>query len=217
MSEGSLLAATVVGALAAAVGGLAVLAARRGSKPGSERGGGPLVALLVLVGGFLGVQLGPSIAVAVSLPAWRTVSSVEGRFHVEFPGEPTASSRILAGASALEMHRLDRRASLWRASFELTWCDLPPEASQDVQGALDRATAGRVADVQGRLLEERRVEAGGRPGREFTVRATGARFSGRSVLAGRRLYVAVVAESDSNPLPPGVARRFLASLELTSG
>ncbi len=107
--------------------------------------------------------------------------------------------------------------------YAVAYSDYPEAIAADLdpQRVLDGSRDGAVANVQGRLIQERAVTLGEHPGRELTIEANPntedrAQVRVRLYLVGSRLYQVLVVVPRDRP-DPGTTEQFLESFTLTPG
>jgi regulation of enolase protein 1 (concanavalin A-like superfamily) len=164
------------------------------------------------------VTLALSWTYAPAEEAWQTVRSKAGQFTIELPVKPTINQTR------------DRKAAGGRERSILLGCTTDSGAyiaykiilpTAIVKGTedqeLDAERDALVKEWRGKLLAERRIRAGEKVGRDFTVRGRPEKGAGvltlrvREYLAGRAVYLMAVASLPNRELPDD-AGRFLGSL-----
>lgn len=167
----------------------------------------------------LGAVVGAS-PVATAQAKWESVTSKEGRFTVEMPKPPdTNRTRTRKGAGGV-VKTLTVGCKTESGAYLVYRIDLPTAI---VQGAeeyeLDAVRDDLAREWNGTVLAEKKVKAGLRVGRDFTVRGTPAEETGvstvrvRMYLDGKTIYAVLVASAPNRELPEG-AGRFLGSLAI---
>lgn len=153
---------------------------------------------------------------ACSAREWTPLTSAEGGFRVEMPGEParevlTVNTAI--GPIELTTFALEER----ERAFVVSFADYPEEhvRARGPAELLDGARDGAVANLQGRLLTELLIEHEGHPGREFRIEVPGGTATSqvRMFLVENRLYQMVVVTPREQAFSEDVAR-FLDSFGL---
>ena len=145
-----------------------------------------LVLVLVTCATFAGAQQLPlrTAAPALSVQApdeWIKYTSLEGRYNVLLPGQPTVSTKAASAAGAnLTQHKaalFDSAVGYMIGYFDYT---------KTMNFSLDGARDGMIGAVKGTLLAEKSISLGGYPGRELRVLAKDA--SGTEYLTRARYY-----------------------------
>ena len=156
-------------------------------------------------------------ALPTSLPigSWRAYSPPDGRFSVEFPGDPRVGTGQEQGIQTTAA-----TATTAEGEFFVGWVDLGlTEVRPDYGPAMARSMSARRSAT---ILTEKAVTVSGRPGYHFVLAVPSecapsipgpCRLTWLALPVGSRLYSIGTAV----PEPPGVntsADRFLASLTL---
>jgi hypothetical protein len=154
----------------------------------------------------------------VGPPQWEKFSSPEGRFRVQMPVAPKASSReVDTPAGKLMLYVYDLSNDL--GYFTATYADYPiaPRDFAHAEEVLDSVRDGVLSGVKGQLTSEKKITVRTHPGREFTasskVQDVDLVFTWRIYLVGRRLYQLAVATNSKNAGHPDIAK-FLTSFDL---
>ncbi len=164
--------------------------------------------------GLWGPGAGPRTSIATLPPpvAWRSVTSAEGGFSIEFPGDPRAASSQEQGITA---HGISLSTS--DGDFAVGWSDVP-EVATDYGPAV---ATGRAKALSATIVSEGGVEVGGLPGYQFVLAvptACSPSIPGSCTLTwqvmpvGTRLYQILTAVPD----PPGTSPltdRFFTSFD----
>jgi hypothetical protein len=149
---------------------------------------------------------------------WQVYTSKEGHFQVTMPGSPkkdVESVNTLIGK--VDLYLLTVEADDF--GYIVGYGDYPPSFvnNSTVEAMLDGARDGAVANVNGKLVSEHRIEFQGFPGRDLWVEAT---VSGqvelaqmRIILVGSRLYQVLVA-GPKERFTEGQAERCLNSFKV---
>ena len=118
---------------------------------------------------------------------WRELRSEEGRFVAALPGKPELDERELSGRPGAVMHLWSARAG--GAVYGVGYVDQPTADPALVARTRDAL----VANIAGRLVEDKEIAQGSAQGREFRAEGPDAILIARVLVSGRRLYqVAVV-------------------------
>jgi regulation of enolase protein 1 (concanavalin A-like superfamily) len=151
---------------------------------------------------------------------WETFTSKEGQFTVELPGKPTINqSRVRKGADGNVKTVLvgyKGEAGIYLAYKVI----LPTKIVKGTEEAeLDAERDALAKDWNGKVLAERKIRAGDKIGRDFTVRGKPEKEEGtltirvREYLAGNSVFLIGVISAPNRELPDD-AGRFLGSLAL---
>jgi len=149
----------------------------------------------LLAAGLL-LCLAPSLARGRGEADWKEFTSKEGGFAVKLPGTPTEDRRTTrspAGSFTGTVYVLEGKKGneFYLAGFT----DLPAaavKAGTDAQ-RLDAARDEAIAHVRGKLVDERRIDLKGHPGREVTIEVDPKTFiQVRLYLVKQRLYQVLV-------------------------
>ena len=151
---------------------------------------------------------------------WETVASKQGRFTVEMPKQPDISrtrTRKSAGG-VVKTTTLGCRTD--SGVYLVSRIDLPTAIVRGAEETELNAARDDIAqDWNGKVLFEKKVKAGLRIGRDFTVRGSPAEETGvstiriRMYLDGKTIYAMIVASAPNRELPED-AGRFLGSLTI---
>jgi len=142
--------------------------------------------------------------------------AVEGRCSVLFPGPPEEETETTdTPGGPVETHSFS--VNRVDAAYLVMYVDrrVPVGGEVTPDAILDAVRDGALANVGGKLLEERPIKFEGHPGRELKAEAgpgtTILRF--RMILVGRRLYMTLVTTSRKRAHSEDV-ERFLDSFKL---
>lgn len=155
---------------------------------------------------------------ASSQETWETVRSPLGQFTVEMPSKPTLNkSRVRKGAGGnvktvlLGCHT---DAGVYIAYKVM----LPTAIVKGTENAeLDAERDGLAKEWHGKVTSERRIRAGEKIGRDFTIRGKPEKDEGvlilrvREYLSGKSVYLVAVVSAPDQELPDDTGR-FLGSL-----
>jgi hypothetical protein len=169
-------------------------------------------ALVLGAAGYLGALACLAIGLIVSAAgtlAWQDFSSPEGRFSVTMPGTPQ-QSRYIEGRleNQVQVHQFQVLVHSRDVGYHVHYFDLPAPVREGPFFA--RLHDSILSDFpNGRLTNERQIEANGHRGREYIIsippQITVVR---RIFVAGNRIYFATVSGSNLNVASPDVNRFF---------
>ena len=149
---------------------------------------------------------------------WQPFTPAQGGFTISMPDKPKAdvlSTNTAVGVIDLNIFLIEMDDSAYIVSYADYPESLVRNNNTDVM--LDGARDGAVANVDGKLLAERRITLQGYPGRELLVEAQSKGVQGlvraRVYLVGRRLYQMLVAGSEAQ-FSESDAEIFLNSFQL---
>lgn len=134
---------------------------------------------------------------------WRELRSEEGRFVAVLPGRPQLEERELSGRQGAVMHLWSARAR--GAVYGVGYVD--DEASPD-PARVERTRDALVANIGGRVLEDKEIALGAARGREFRAEGPDAVLVARVLVAGRRQYQVAVVGKKGGIDPAGVDTFF---------
>lgn len=117
---------------------------------------------------------------------WRELNSTEGGFSALIPAKPRYEERSLANAAGVTMHLWSARAA--GSLFGIGYADYPAADAR----LLDATRDALVANIRGRILEERPIAQHGLEGRELTAASGDIVLKARLLTSGARLYQIVV-------------------------
>ena len=184
----------------------------------------PLV-LAILLLSITGVVFGQNPVVESKIENWKTFSSVEGRFSVNFPGTPAVSTekiRVPGAEFVLNKHMLETRAT-----YGVIYADYPTkfETEEARKQLLVNAAKGAAAEIDSELLENTETTVQGNPARELKEKLkNGAIMKVKMILVDeQRLYQVAVTlpapdkmSTDEAATFDVAAHQFLSSFKLTS-
>lgn len=173
-----------------------------------------LCRLLVLV---IFVETSP---LAIAQTTWETVTSKEGQFAVEMPRRPninrTRTRRGTGGGVRVQIVGCKTESGV----YQVYRIDLPTAIVKGAEETeLNAARDDLAEEWNGKVVSEKKVKAGLRIGRDFTVRGKPAEEIGvstirvRMYLDGKTVYAMLVASAPNRELPED-AGRFLGSLAI---
>ena len=146
--------------------------------------------------------------------SWQEFRSTEGRFTALFPGSPRSQNLSVPtaiGAVTANMVLLDSSDG----AVGVMYADYPWTLIQqgNVDKMLDGARDGAVANVNGRLVEEKPISLLDAPGREYLIQIKETAFCrSRIYLVKNRLYI-VQALGSKERVQSKEAEKFLNSFE----
>ena len=154
--------------------------------------------------------------------AWRSVDRTQDGFRIDMPSDASEEQipayDIKGSAEQMEMLVAMPDAE---TTYAVAWDNNPPverASGEAVEQTLDNARDGALARTHTRLMGETKANYLGYPARNFHARNdSGGLYDARLILAGKQLYMIIVA------LPAASARRdedvnhFFDSFKLTSG
>lgn len=163
--------------------------------------------------------LGPAPPAAAQTE-WETVTSKEGQFTVEMPKKPdidkTRTRKAPGGTTKVMMIGCKTDGGTYTA-YRI---DLPTAVVKGAEDAeLDAVRDDLAQELNGKVLTEKKVKAGLRVGRDFTVRGKPAEETGvvtarvRMYLDGKTVYAVAVVSAPNRELPEDTGR-FLGSLTI---
>jgi regulation of enolase protein 1 (concanavalin A-like superfamily) len=152
--------------------------------------------------------------------AWQTVTSKEGQFTVEMPGKPTINqNKIRKGVGGNVKTIMLGCIGDGGAYFALKVV-MPTSIVKGTEDAeLDAERDGLAKEWNGKVIGERKIRAGDKVGRDFTVRGVPKKELGtvtirvREYLAGDSVYIVAVMSRPNRELPDD-SGRYLGSLAL---
>jgi hypothetical protein len=155
---------------------------------------------------------------ATAQTKWETVTSKEGQFTVEMPKEPDINRTRTRKAAGGVVKTSTLGCKTESGVYLVYRIDLPTAI---VKGAeereLDAARDDLAQEWNGKVLSEKKVKAGLRIGRDFTVRGKPAEETNlstirvRMYLDGKTIYAMMVVSAPNRELPEETGR-FLGSL-----
>lgn len=148
---------------------------------------------------------------------WADWKTAEGGYSLAFPGEPRLLADTNPGGSAGSRSWVYEQGESGEVAFMTAWTRYPPGALGTLGPAeiLDMARDGALKSVNGTLVSETTVDAGGNPGRELVIAAAPARrvYARLYFVGGDRMIQALVVCPEAK-LEPKDIRTFLESFRL---
>src|SRR5262249_10809830 len=154
------------------------------------------------------------LASVAAADEWKTYNSTSGRYSVQFPGTPKEVTQRMdteAGSIDATIASLEGPGAFYAIAYN----DYPKDvtAKQTPDQLLDKAQKGAVDKVKGKLLNQKKVQAGGYPGRELQIQAPGdLEIAEHVYLVKNRLYQVLVV-SPKGKAAPGDTKKFLDSFQ----
>ena len=144
---------------------------------------------------FFGKNLGLSFDANSLIPAptaaeWKEFKSPEGGFFITMPGEPERSKQTVktaAGDMDMYIYMLESRSGAYGviySEFPSLYLQQPNAAERLLDGGHD----GAVAQMKGKLLDEKSITIGRHPGRELHIECAQGTIVMRIFLINTRLY-----------------------------
>nr|MBN2276833.1 hypothetical protein [candidate division Zixibacteria bacterium] len=153
---------------------------------------------------------------ACTKSGWTEFHSSPGGFAVTSPG-PLADTTILVGTAVGPIEMTTNMIRIDDYFYGVAWSDYPQIFidSTPAENILSGARDGAVANIKGRLLDDRPIHIGDHPGREFEIEIAGGRgvMKMRIYLVGRRLFQVTAGTVMKNTSSPDM-ERFLDSFRL---
>ena len=151
---------------------------------------------------------------------WELVTSKEGGFSVEMPAKPSLNNsstrRDKGGVTKILQIGCETDAGVYLAQ-KIEFPTAVVKGAENDQ--LDAERDGFAAEWRGKVIGEKKVRAGGRVGRDFTIRGKPEKDSGiltirvREYLDGKAVYAVIVVSQPNRDLPED-SGRFLGSLAI---
>lgn len=167
---------------------------------------------------FILLILVSSAPAATAQTAWEAVTSKEGGFSVEMPAKPslnTASTRKDKGGVTKVLQIGCETAGGVYLVHKIEFPTAVAKGAEDEQ--LNAERDAFAAEWRGKVVGEKKVRAGGRVGRDFTIRGKPEKDTGvltvrvREYLDGKAVYAVLVVSQPNRDLPDDTGR-FLGSL-----
>ena len=170
-----------------------------------------LLALVLLAAGF---------APATAQTPWEAVISKEGQFTVQMPTKPDINKTRTRKGKGGTVKLLTIGCKTESGVYLVYRIDLPTSVVKGAEEVeLDAARDDLAQEWNGKVLSEKKVKAGLRIGRDFTIRGTPALETGvmtsrvRLYLDGKSMYAVMVVAALNRELPEDTGR-FLGSLAI---
>lgn len=151
---------------------------------------------------------------------WKTVSSKEGQFTVELPGSPTINETRSRNGAGGQVKTVLLGCTTDGGMYLAYKIILPTTIVKGTEDAeLDAERDSMAKEWQGKVIGERKIRAGAKVGRDFTVRGTPKKGLGtltiriREYLSGNAVFLVAVISLPNRELPDD-SGRFLGSLAI---
>jgi hypothetical protein len=169
---------------------------------------------------LLAVASGVVAVPAYAEMTWETVTSKEGQFTVEMPTQPDIKRTRTRKAPGGVVKVTTIGCKTGSGAYLVYRIDLPSAIVKGTEEAELNATRNDLAEEwNGKVLSEKKVKAGLRIGRDFTVRGKPAdemetsTIRVRMYLDGKTIFAMMVVSAPNRELPED-AGRFLGSLAI---
>jgi hypothetical protein len=154
--------------------------------------------------------------------SWHAVDRSQDGFRIDMPSdaseEQVPAYDAKGGAEQMEMLVAMPNAD---TTYAVAWDDNPPverASGEAVEQTLDNARDGALARTHSKLMGESRANYLGYPARNFNGRNdSGGLFDARLVLAGKQLYMMIVAFPAASARRDEDVNHFFDSFKLSSG
>ena len=159
--------------------------------------------------------LASTLAYAGDEPEWKEFASKEGRFKVLMPGIPKQNqveTESDFGKGILHMNVVQAGKTMYGANY----CDFPAAIKKvPLKQLFDSSRDGAVANLEGKLANEKDIKLGEHPGREIQIDVANGKqlFRVRVYLVDQRLYQVVILGTKEQATSK-TADRFLDSFKL---
>jgi TonB family protein len=120
---------------------------------------------------------------------WKEFSSIDGRFKVALPGDPTETSTTMESSlGKIQRHRFTLMTDF--GSFFISYSDLPVRLIEpdEVNKFLDHANKSEVASSKGKLKSVAEIALDGYPGREYIMDTPNLKHRTKYYMVGQRVY-----------------------------
>ncbi len=161
------------------------------------------------------------LAVAAQAAEWKEFKSKEGRFSVQFPGEPKVTEREGAKPMKLVFHVVLLETPDGSTAYLVMYNDYPAGllGKSKPEKLLTAGRDGAMKSAQGAaLVSDAPARLAGYPGRDFTftalVSGKKAHIWNRMFLVKDRLYQVRIVAMDDAPLAAADREKFFASFQL---
>lgn len=157
---------------------------------------------------------------ATAQAAWETVTSKEGQFSVEMPVKPDISRTRMRRVPGGIVKSTIIGCKTESGFYMVYRIDIPTAIAKGAEDAeLNAARDDLADDWNGKVTSEKKVKAGLRTGRDFTIRGKPAEetvlstIRVRMYLDGKTIFAVVVVSAPNRELPEDTGR-FLGSLAI---
>jgi hypothetical protein len=154
--------------------------------------------------------------------SWRVVDRTQDGFRIDMPSDASEEQipayTVKGGVEQMEMLVAMPNAD---TTYAIAWDDNPPverASGEAVERTLDNARDGALARTHTTLIAETHANYLGYPARNFSGRNdSGGLFQARLILAGKQLYMMIVAFPAASARRDEDVNHFFDSFKLTSG
>jgi regulation of enolase protein 1 (concanavalin A-like superfamily) len=171
----------------------------------------------------IGVLLALMNTPATAQKAWETVSSKEGEFTVQMPEKPSINKTKTRKSGSGEVKTVLVGCTTDAGAYLVFKVTLPTAIVKGTEDAeLDSERDSFAKEWNGKVIAEKKIRAGERVGRDFTIRGKPEKGEGtitirvREYLEGNSIYIIAVLSVPNRELPED-SGRFLGSLEIGKG
>lgn len=158
------------------------------------------------------------------LPAhvsWHAVDRIQDGFTIDMPSDTSEiqipAYNVKGGAEEMDMLVAAPNAE---TTYGVAWDDNPPverASGEVVEQTLDNARDGALARTQTTLMAESKANYQGFPARDFSGHnQSGGMFNARLILAGKKLYMMIVAFPAASARRDEDVNHFFDSFKLAS-
>ena len=151
---------------------------------------------------------------------WETVTSKEGQFTVALPGKPTVNKTRTEKGTGGDMKTVILGYEGEGGYYLAYRCIVPTAIVKGAENAeLDAERDSMAKEWNGKVMAERKIRAGEKVGRDFTIRGIPSKGKGiltirmREYLSGNSVYIVAVISLPNRQLPEDTGR-FLGSLAI---
>ncbi len=154
--------------------------------------------------------------------SWREVNRIQDGFRIEMPSDASEEQipAYTVNGSAEQMEMLVAMPNA-DTTYAVAWDNNPPverASGEAVELTLDNARDGALARTHTKLMGEAKANYLGYPARNFTGRNdSGGLFEARVILAGKQLYMMIVAFPAASAQRDEDVNHFFDSFKLNSG
>jgi hypothetical protein len=146
---------------------------------------------------------------------WKAYNSASGRYQALFPGAPKEQTQKMD----TEIGPIDATITSLEtpsAFYAIAYNDYPKDKlGKNADEVLNKARKGAVDKVKGTLVSEKKIEAGGYPGRDLTISAPGdLEIAEHVFLVKTRLYQILVVTPKGKGAPDDI-KKFMDSFKFT--
>jgi len=147
---------------------------------------------------------------------WTTYTAPDNTFSIELPGKPAAETTQAPGKDGRSKTIHMVTANPTDATFYSCACvDQDTTDQRPSDQILASARDGSLANIQGTLKDETKIQVDGHPGLEIQANARGnSLFDSRLILAGKRLYMISAVATAPQERDPKTAQRVMTSFKI---